>query len=167
MISKESSIQTHFLVFWWAPNAKGERVCGHHLYTCFIGADEELSPEIATNWLVSASLPLLDFTYPQRIGTWCDKRTILALKFNVHCIPKHKHHCCWCITHANKEIHLPVTVAVATFFWCLEVTTMNKYHIQRLGMYTEINKQCIGSKLCLLSFETSALNDYVMIVMTS
>lgn len=118
--------------------------------------------------LVSASLPLLDFTYPQRIGTWCDKLTILALKFNVHCIPKCKHHCCWCITHANKEIHLPVTVAIATFFWCLEVTTMNKYHIQRLGMYTEIiNKQCIGSKLSLLSFETSALNDYVMIVMTS
>ena len=38
--------------------------------TCYIDADEELSPEIATTWLVSANLLLLSMQLATQIATF-------------------------------------------------------------------------------------------------
>ena len=37
VISKESCLETNHLIFWWVPNAKRERVYGHHLYLHYWG----------------------------------------------------------------------------------------------------------------------------------
>ena len=124
VISRESCLETNHLIFWWVPNVNSERVYGHHLSLHYWGRWRTQSRH--SHQLTATALAR--FTYPQRIWSMNQLGTQIAtfLAFQ-----KCKHHCCWCVTHGNKEIHLLVTVAtvwIATFILCLEVTTMNKYH---------------------------------------